>query len=116
MNMAQAEGGVGSRKIYEDDAIILWEFELAPGEKTPCHTHDHDYLFYVLQGTRLEVFDAADQYLGAFDSPTGATFALKVEGDELVSSDGKGLRAPVTHSARNGGTGIYREILIEKKQ
>ena len=114
--MTQAKGGVGSRKIYEDDAIILWEFELEPGAKTPCHTHEHDYLFYVLAGTRLEVFDAEDRYLGAFDSPTGATFALKLEGDELVSTDDKGLRAPATHSARNGGTGTYREILIEKKR
>jgi len=114
--MTQVKGGVGSRKVYEDDAIILWEFELEPGAKTPCHTHEHDYLFYVLQGTRLEVFDEADQYLGAFDSPTGATFALRLEGDELVSTDDKGLRAPATHSARNGGTGTYREILIEKKR
>ncbi len=114
--MGHSGNGVGSRKIYEDDALILWEFELAPGEKTPCHTHEHDYLFHVLQGTRLEVFDAQDQYLGAFDSPTGATFALRLEGDELVSTDDKGLRAPATHSARNGGSGHYREILIEKKR
>jgi len=66
--MTQAKSGVGSRMLY-----VLWEFELEPGAKTPCHTHEHDYLFYVLQGTRLEVFDAADEYLGAFDSPTGAT-------------------------------------------
>jgi hypothetical protein len=114
--MAGTAGGVGSRKVYEDDSIILWEFELAPGEKTPCHTHEHDYLFYVLAGTRLEVFDAEDRYLGAFDSPTGATFALKLDGDELVSTDDKGLRAPATHSARNGGTTTYREILVEKKR
>jgi redox-sensitive bicupin YhaK (pirin superfamily) len=114
--MGGTAGDVGSRKIYEDDSIILWEFELAPGEKTPCHTHAHDYLFYVLAGTRLEVFDADDHYLGAFDSPTGATFALKLDGDELVSTDDKGLRAPATHSARNAGTTTYREILVEKKR
>lgn len=112
----QPVGDVGSRKIYEDDSIILWEFELEPGAKTACHTHEHDYLFYVLAGTRLEVYDAADRHLGGFDSPTGATFALRREGDDLVSSDDKGLRVLATHSALNAGTGTYREILIEKKR
>lgn len=113
---SQPTGDVGSRKIFEDDDIILWEFELAPGAKTPCHTHEHDYLFYVLAGTRLEVYDADDRHLGGFDSPTGATFALAVDGDELVSTDDKGLRAPKTHSAVNAGPSAYREILVEKKR
>jgi redox-sensitive bicupin YhaK (pirin superfamily) len=116
MNMGATRGEVGSRKLYEDDSIVLWEFELAPGAKTPCHTHEHDYLFHVLAGTRLEVFDAEDRYLGAFDSPTGATFTLRRDGDDLVSTDDKGLRAPATHSARNAGTDTYREILVEKKR
>ncbi len=109
-------GEVGSRRIYEDDDIILWEFVLPPGERTPCHTHRHDYLFHVLEGTRLEVYDADDRHLGGFDSPTGATFALGLDGDDLVSTDDKGLRAPATHSALNAGTTTYREILIEKKR
>jgi hypothetical protein len=113
--MGAASGDVGSRKLYEDDSIILWAFELAPGEKTPCHTHAHDYLFHVLAGTRLEVFDAADRYLGAFDAPTGATFTLRLDGEDLVSTDDRGLRAPATHSARNAGSTVYREILLEKK-
>jgi hypothetical protein len=33
-----------------------------------------------------------------------------------VSADDNGLRAPATHSARNAGTGVYREILVEKKR
>lgn len=110
------QGEVGSRKIFEDDDIILWEFVLAPGAKTACHTHRHDYLFHVLEGTRLEVYDADDRHLGGFDSPTGATFALALDGDELVSTDDKGLRAPATHSALNAGSSVYREILIEKKR
>lgn len=106
---------VGTTKIFENERIILWEFVLEPGARTPCHTHRHDYVFYVLEGTTLEVFDADDRYLGAFEAYTGGTFPLNVVGDELVSADDKGLRAPVTHSARNAGTGRYREILVETK-
>ncbi len=109
-------GEVGTTKVFENDKIILWEFVLDPGETTPCHTHKHDYLFYVLEGTTLEVFDKDDKYLGSFESKTGATFPLKIDGEELVSADDKGLRVPATHSARNAGPTRYREILVETKR
>ena len=110
-----AKGNVGSRKLFEDDDIIIWEFLLPPGETTPVHTHEHDYVWYVIDGTTLEVFDENLKALGSFEAPTGAIFPLRLEGDELVTTDDKGIRAPATHAARNGGTGVYREILIEKK-
>lgn len=51
-------GDVGTTKLFEDERIILWEFVLEPGGRTACHTHDKAYMFYVLEGSRLEVFDA----------------------------------------------------------
>ncbi len=108
-------GTVGTTKLFENDQIILWEFVLEPGATTPLHTHLHDYVWYVLEGTKLEVFDQHDKYLGAIDAATGAIFPLRLEGDELVTTDGTGLRAPATHSARNGGPTRYREILVETK-
>lgn len=107
-------GQVGTTKVFENDKIIVWEFVLEPGETTPVHTHRHDYIFYVLDGAPLEVFDAAGAPLGELDAHTGAVFALKVEGDDLVTLDGK-HRVPVTHSARNAGPTRYREILVESK-
>ncbi len=56
-------GEVGTTKVFENDKIIVWEFTLEPGETTPVHTHKHDYIFYVLDGAPLEVFDADDQAL-----------------------------------------------------
>jgi len=109
-------GEVGTTKVFEDDRIILWEFVLEPGEQTPVHTHHHDYLFYVLEGSKLEVFDRDGKALGSFEARTGDVFSLRCEGGEIVSTDEKALRAPATHSARNGGAGRYREILVEKKK
>ena len=109
-------GEVGTAKIFENDKVILWEFVLEPGSRTPCHTHELDYVFYVLEGSRLEVFGANDEPLGAFDARTGDVFALVCENGELRSRDDKGLRAPATHSARNAGTSRYREILVETKR
>ncbi len=108
-------GEVGTHKIHEDERVIIWEFLLDPGERTSCHTHRYDYVFYVLEGTTLEVFDEADRYLGAFEAPAGAVFSLGVIGEELVSADDKGLRAPATHSTRNAGPTRYREMLVELK-
>jgi hypothetical protein len=109
-------GDVGTSKVFENDRIMIWEFVIEPGERTPCHTHRHDYVFYVLDGSKLELFDEKDTPLFAFDFNTGGTFALKCEGGELTSSDGKGLRAPATHSTCNRGTSRYREILVEMKK
>ena len=35
--------------------------------------------------------------------------------EDLVVIGDESLRVPVPHSARNAGTGLYREILVEKK-
>lgn len=107
---------VGTQKVFEDEHLIVWEFALEPGATTPCHTHHLDYVFYVLDGTHLEVFDANDQPLGGFDALAGASFAFHCVNGELISSDDKGLRVPATHSARNAGSTRYREILVEKKR
>ena len=53
--------------------------------------------------------------LGVFDATEGNTFAFKVESGNLVSVDGKGLKVPAKHFAKNVGATTYREILIETK-
>ncbi len=108
-------GEVGTKKLFEDERIVVWEFALEPGERTPCHTHDKDYMWYVIEGSMLEVFGADGRPLGSFEARTGEVFSIDCRGNELVSNDGRGLRVPATHSARNAGGTRYREILVEKK-
>jgi beta-alanine degradation protein BauB len=107
--------GVGSNVVYEDDKIKVWEFNLDPGEQTPVHTHEMEYVFYVIDGTTLEVFDANNNQLPSLELADGDVIALRIEGEELVVIGNEDLRVPVTHSARNAGPGRYREILVEKK-
>jgi hypothetical protein len=102
--------------ILENERVALWEFVLEPGARTPCHTHHGDYVFYVLEGSTLEVFGEHAEFLFAFEAGTGEAFAFACENGQLVSTDGGGLRAPATHSARNAGKRRYREILIETKR
>ena len=108
-------GNVGTTKVFEDEKIIIWEFVLEPGSETPLHRHEHDYVFYVLDGAPLEVRDAGGKDLGTFDASAGSSFAFRLESGDLVSADGKGHRVPALHTARNAGSTRYREILVESK-
>ena len=105
--------GVGTAKIFENDKVAIWELALEPGEETGVHTHRHDYVFYVLEGSRLETYDAAKVPLFEFDTAAGDVFVARCEGGELVVGDG--FRVSATHGARNVGPTRYREILVETK-
>jgi predicted metal-dependent enzyme (double-stranded beta helix superfamily) len=107
--------GVGSQVLFEDDKIKVWEFTLEPGEQTAVHTHEMEYIFYVINGTTLEIFDADNKALQPLELNDGDVVALRLEGDDLVVLGDESVRVPATHSARNGGPTPYREILIEKK-
>jgi beta-alanine degradation protein BauB len=109
--------GVGTEKLFENDKVIVWNFTLAPGEFTPVHTHEHNYMWYAIAGAPLQIFDAEGKDLGIFEVPTGAVYSLKLEDGylEVLSEIGKGARVPATHKARNAGPTPYREILVEYK-
>ena len=109
--------GVGTEKVFENERVIVWNFELAPGEETQMHTHENDYMWYAISGAPLQVFDKEENDLGTLEVPTGAIFELKLVGDEIevLSEPGKGMRVPATHKARNAGPTPYREILVEFK-
>ncbi len=115
--MAEKMGGVGSEVVFENDKVVVWNFELAPGAETPMHTHKRNYMWYAISGAPLQVFDENGQDLGTLEVPTGAVFHLKIDGEEIevLSEPGKGMRVPATHKARNAGNTPYREILVEFK-
>ena len=110
-------GGVGTEKVFENDKVIVWNFELAPGEETPMHTHEHSYMWYAISGAPLQVIDENGEDLGTIDITTGAIYSLKVENGEIevLSEPGKGMRVPARHKARNVGSSPYREVLVEYK-
>lgn len=104
---------VGTTKLFENDHIIVWDFQLDPGESTGVHTHTHPYFFQVVQGSTLAISDEARDSLGDIEFRTGSTHSLTIENGELVAAGGG--RVPVTHAAKNVGTTSYHEILVELK-
>ena len=85
---------------------------LEPGESSGVHTHHHDFVVYVLEGSTAEATDKDGKVLGRLELATGETMSITLEGDEVVSGD---VRFPATHAARNVGETRYREILVETK-
>ena len=90
-------GNVGSRVLFENERVRVWEMKLAPGERSDVHRHDLDYLLVFLAGDRIRVEPEPDThgpYTDAleFDVPVGRTVFVE-----------------------RGGSEHYREILIELK-
>jgi redox-sensitive bicupin YhaK (pirin superfamily) len=103
---------VANKKLLENDKVIVWELELAPGERTGVHRHEHDYIVYVIEGSTLRATDgngenAADVVLNEDD-----TFYFRIEGEAAMAGD---LQTSATHDAENIGANRYREIMVEVK-
>jgi quercetin dioxygenase-like cupin family protein len=89
---------VGTKLLFENEQVKVWEFTLAPGETIESHTHQHDYFFYPIEGGTLEVSRAS-----------GITQATLETGKVYYRAKGD------THAARNIGDQRYHEILVEIK-
>jgi beta-alanine degradation protein BauB len=89
---------VGTKLVFENDRVKVWEFTLQPGEKIEAHRHDHPYFFYPIEGGTLEVTRAS-----------GVTRATLEAGKVYYRDRGD------THAALNVGDGRYHEILVELK-
>jgi quercetin dioxygenase-like cupin family protein len=90
---------VGTKLIFENEQVKVWEFTLQPGETIEAHKHDHDYFFYPIEGGTLEVTRAS-----------GVTRATLETGEVYYRKGGD------THAARNVDDHRYHEILVELKR
>ncbi|MBI1181757.1 MAG: hypothetical protein GC201_14490 [Alphaproteobacteria bacterium] len=104
---------VATRKLLENDEVIVWELLLEPGETTGAHTHEHDYIIHVIEGSTLLALDGGGNRLAEVKLSDGETHHFKVR-DGVATAAG-GLATPATHEARNIGPGRYREVMVEIK-
>lgn len=105
---------VGTKKVFENDDIIMWEFFLEPGEETPLHTHTYGFVSYAIDGSTILIKDAHGKKVDQVDVPSGDVLEFQLAGDELVVSN-TAIRVPATHSAKNVGKTTYREMFTELK-
>ena len=105
-------GDVATKKLYENDKVIVWDLTLEPGERTGVHTHKLDYMLHVLEGSTLRAYDGDGTVMAdvPLEDETTLYFAVK---DGIATANG--LQTNATHEAENVGTGRYREIMVEVK-
>lgn len=92
-------GGVGTRLVFENERVKVWELFLEPGERSPRHEHTLDYLFCVLEGESVDA-----------DTDDGETIRIPVEPGNTFFIGRGGVETAVNRSAVR-----FREILIELK-
>lgn len=97
-----SDGAVGTKLLYENEQVKVWEFTLAPGEMIAMHTHRLDYLFHIYQGSTLEVI-----YPTELNTPARRL--------ELKTGDVRFVKKGGRHAARNAGQTPYVEVLVELK-
>lgn len=93
---------VGSKILYEDDVVRIWDATVEPGGTLPVHFHDLDYVTVTLTEGDVEAHEA--------DGTVRA--GHRVVGDIQVTKVGTGQE----HVLKNTGTTPYRNRIIELKQ
>jgi len=100
----EALGGVGTKLLFEDDRVRIWEMRLAPGEASDLHHHADDYYLAMLQGDMIAGIPPKESGIEPFVAPLppgGETVSVKKGGTEW---------------AVNVGTQTFYEILVELKR
>lgn len=93
---------VGTKLLFENDRVRVWDLQLAPGESTGVHCHETDYLYVVIGGGTLQTIYGD----GRRDPPRwmedGDVRFRTVEGENV-------------HEAINVGDTPWRNIVVELK-
>ena len=97
-------GPIGDRVLFEDERIRVWEMVLEPGERSPLHHHEHDYIVVVVQGDHATV-EPADK--NGQPSDSGRVSRSVTAGESVFLPRGG------TEVAINSGVLRYRDIQIE---
>jgi len=99
----RAFGAVGSKVLFENERVRVWELRLAPGEESPVHRHDHDHLLVQVAGDRIGLVPEPD---------TQSRYKDYMEVD-ITPGQVAFVRRGGVETARNVGREPYVEIIVE---
>lgn len=102
--MIEPTENVGTRLLFENERVRVWDLALEPGQALEKHIHRNDYLFFVISGGSLRHIDP--------ENPENDR-DVRYEDDETVFLEaGEGL---IHDRLINTGSAPYRNIVIELK-
>ncbi len=98
---------VGSKLLFENDRVRVWELRLAPGQREALHEHKLDYVMVQIDG---------DKVAGEFEPDSGGPWGGEsyVEGDVRNGQVIFATRGGKERAA-NVGTQPFYEIIVELK-
>ena len=100
----QPSENVGTKLLFENERVRVWDLALAPGESLPKHIHRSDFLFIVSSGGSLKHIDP--------QNPENDR-AVQYEDNQVVFINANG--GTVHNELVNVGTAPYRNFVIELK-
>ncbi len=102
--MGMPEGitnNIGTELLFENDRVRVWDMTLQPGQESPLHVHEGDYLFVYVTPSRLTAFlEDKPPFTNEFD-----------DGFVQYTEVGQGI----WHKIRNDSDQVHRQILVEFK-
>jgi beta-alanine degradation protein BauB len=98
---ANEYGPVATRIIFDNDAVRVWEMDLAPGEVCGLHHHTMDYVLFILSGANVGAQAPGGRKMMPFPVKARATYFVPAGGKE---------------SAHNMGDTRFFEALFELKR
>ncbi len=93
---------VGTKLLFENDRVRVWDLRLAPGESTGRHRHTTDYLYVVIGGGKLQGVDASGNKKPIEEMADGAVRFRAIDAEDI-------------HEAFNVGDSDWRNIVVELK-
>ena len=96
---------VGTRLLFENDRVRVWDLALAPGESVGKHIHRLDYLLVIVNGGSLRHVDPENP-----DNDRDVHF----EDNQVMFNQANGGK--VHDELVNVGTEPYRNFVIEFKE
>jgi hypothetical protein len=96
---------VGTRLMFENDRVRVWDLQLGPGESLEEHIHRTNYFFIVESGGLIRFADP--------DNPSDY-HDVQFEDDQVTFRD-VGAEGKVDNRLTNIGTKTHRNYVIELK-
>jgi quercetin dioxygenase-like cupin family protein len=98
-----ASSEVGTKLLFENERVRVWDLRLEPGEGSGLHCHQHDYLYVVIGDGQLQGVQA--------DGTAGEPRAMR-DGEVVYHA----LDGNAVHEAVNTGDNPWRNIVVELKE
>ena len=77
---------VGTKLLFENERVRVWDITLAPGERLPFHRHRTSYFYRCEAGGRLRV-RTPESDEAEYESPADEVHFHEIGPDDLVVHD-----------------------------